>query len=363
MALKYREVVIEDDKSLADSGTETIDLNVTDPITELLLRFHVTNETADCENVPPHMVISKIELVDGGQTYVSLTGAQAVAAACFDTGRWPACWYIDYASSTQRDAIPLRFGRYLGDEMFGFDPRKLLNPQLKVTWTNNALHAADGTTLGVVAKVMEGVTSPPQMFCWKEIEAYTSTADATQKVDLPVDFPYRRLMLRSYIADEDPTADLTNVKLDCDVGKFIAFDLDESEFSNIHQSMFGPYQHYLYGTGQNDDGRRTFLALHTMVYGQAEGARYILNPWLSGGANVVIQLRRADDTDVTSDINFELQMMGYMPQHAWCYQFGRPDDPETWFPSSQYGEIAFKVKAAASSCANSVVIQQPRPIP
>lgn len=63
----YREVELLARKTLGDSGTETIDINVDEPITQMTVRFGVTNEAAVARSVPVDSVVSKIEIVDGGQ--------------------------------------------------------------------------------------------------------------------------------------------------------------------------------------------------------------------------------------------------------------------------------------------------------
>ena len=98
--MHYREVILEDDKVLGDSGTETFDINILDPITELTLRYKVVNAGAVAINVPPQKTISKIEIVDGGRTVLSMTGYEAVAAAAYDKGFYPSHLFSAIASAT-----------------------------------------------------------------------------------------------------------------------------------------------------------------------------------------------------------------------------------------------------------------------
>lgn len=238
----YREVILEDDKTLADSGTETFDINILEPITELLLKYKVKNSTATAADVPPEKTISKIELVDGGQTYLSMTGYEAVAAAAYDKGRWPPHSYCEVLSSNQRITIPLLFGRYVGDPEFGFDPTRLRNPQLKFTWAKDALHLTGNVSLGISAKVMEGVAAPSKALFWKAVESWTGGTSGVKVVDMFSDYPWRRVMIRSFEADNVIETCISHFKLTCDADKLIVFDCDAAEFQDINIASFGPFQ-------------------------------------------------------------------------------------------------------------------------
>jgi len=362
MAWKYREVVIEDDKAIGDSGTETVDINVTEPITELVVRFKARNDTATTDDQPPERQITKLEIVDGGATYWTLPGPQAVAAACFDTGRWPGHWYDEHLSTNQNINIPLRFGRFLGDEEYGFVPSRLKNPQLKFTWADQALYLNGSLTLGVVARVMEGASPQAHCLMWKEVETWTTAASGVKSVDLPVDYPYRRVMIRAYQNMEVLYATLTHFKMDCDIGKFIPFDLDFSEFEDIVKQMFGPFEYMKLDMFDSGGIANTWMEGDENTQVGNETASHILQTYSSGWSYYMQRARNFEGADQT-DSKGQVRVSGYFPHSSMCYQFGRKDDIATWFNAPEYGEIKLKITQGTASSTATVAVQQPRSLP
>lgn len=358
MAWKYREVVIEDDKSVGDSGTETIDLNITDPISELIVRFRIRNDTAVVNNQPPELQISKIEIVDGGQVHWSLYGEMAVAAAVYDKDKWPSHWYDESLSVYQNISIPLQFGRYPGDTQFGLDLSRMLNPQLKFTWAEQDLYDDGYCSLGVTARVMEGAPRPPRCLMWREIETWTTASSGVRKVDLPVDHPYRRLLIRVYQYQAHMWQKVSNFKLDCDVGKFIAFDMNYSEFYDVVKGMFGPHTFRKSDRFDNNGNSATWFGVGSMAQGTPALGGTILSCFTTGG-NYIIQKCEDDSGSGLSDKHVELLMRGYFPHSSIAYQFGLKDDPDTWFNAREYGEVALKLTQGSAGAEATVAIQQP----
>lgn len=360
--MRIREVLIEDDKTIADSGTETIDIKVKDWITELVVDFSLTNDTEVARNVPPQKAISKIELVDGGKTYWSLTGQEAVAAAAFDKGRMPPSWLCEVNSAEQRIAIPIIFGRYLADPLFGFNPTRLVNPQLKVTWAKDTLHLAGSLKLGVWAKVMEDIAAPSKALFWKTVESFMSVAGGTKKVDLPVDYPYRRVGIRAYQYHEIMESCLTKFKMDCDVGKFIPFELEQPEFSDICRQMFGPFQYHKCDVAGIDSDHEAWIGGNTIGNPVPETFGVMIRAWLSGCSYYVLRAQTHAGVDVDGQ-RCQILITGDFPECTWGYQFGRKDDELTWFPAKSYGDIDLILTQGVTGGACSVFLQQPRTLP
>lgn len=361
--MHYREVVLEDDKTLADSGTETFDLNIRDPITEILLKYKVKNNTALAQRKEPEATISKIELVDGGQTYLSMTGQEAVAVAAYEMGNWPPCWYNEAANGNQRIAIPLRFGRFLGDPEFGFDPTRLNNPQLKFTWAKDSLHKTGEVSLGILAKVMEGVPSPAKCLLTKAVESWTGGASGVKRVDLWSDYAYRRLFIRSYLYGTVIETLISHLKLSCDADKLVIFDCDDAEFQEILRSAGPRFQLHKMDRDENAglsyhnalmDGR--VVAIGT------PGTQYLIVYVWASGANYYTM--RIIDSITQTDVNCAVDVLvtGEFPHATYCYQFGRPNDPETWFNAPAYKDIDLNLTEGGAA-ANSVLVQQPRSLP
>lgn len=355
--MKYRDILIQDDKPIDDSGTFTQDLTVQEPISEMTVELDLTNGGSDAPDVPVDLAISKIELVDGGKSYWSLSGPEAVAAACVDIGHWPRHSMNETPSEKQRVSIPMRFGRELGDPELAFTPTKLDNPQLKVTWAKNALHLAGSLTLGIWAKVLEDVPAPSKCLMWKDVQAFTSAASGAEDVKLPHDYPYRRLLIRAYKDDTIPESILTHFKLNCDMGKFVPFDLDTKEFSYMGRNFFGPFSHKKMDQCTNGDYHQSWMGGDGFAAGSTEDIGGAFSAWLTGS----VSYKSRGTFDASS--RCEVLITGYMPHECFFYQFGRPQDMDSWFDPLAFGEEVLWLTQGAASAAVSVAVAQVVPLP
>lgn len=355
-----REAIIEDDKTLGDSGTETTDINIVDPITELIVRFKIQNDTSVTHNTPADIAVDKIELVDGGKTLYSLAGEQAIAAACFDLGQWPDSWYDESASVYQRIAIPLVFGRYLGDPEFGFDPTKLVNPQVKLTYAKNAAHLTGSVRYGLTARIMEGIASPSKCLFWKTVEEFTSASSGVHVVDMWTDNPWRRLAVRARYSGLQLYNILTHYELTCDAGKLQIFDCDQPEFHNIVQQMFGPYEYV--SLIRFDEPRLEELwmdgrAIATIMGAETPGVN--ISGYSSNWSWFWTRAYQDSDGAGVADAKGYCKIAGYFPHSTLGYQFGVPDKPETWFDPRPFGDIDLKLTQGEASATVQVALQQP----
>lgn len=355
----YREVQIEDDKTLADSGTIGVDLDVKDPITELMVRYYVANEAAAQHNSAPELTIAKIELVDGGRSLMSAYGETAIAEACFDTGRWPHVDYCEVASYGQYVHIPIRFGRYLGDPEFGFDASRLTNPQLKFTWVDSASYLTGYTKLGVTAKVMQGGPRPSKCLLWQDVETFTSVGSGVKRVEMPVDRAYRRMLIRAYVQGSLPWSILTHFKFDIGMGEIIPFDLAGSEFEDVCQQHFGPYDYRALIAGDYNETRECWMAGSTSVQSETSEGMHLINTWCSGNPYYYVWTWEDDGDTAQADQLSEVWVRGMYPHNCFPYQFGRPDDPETWFNPTAHRRVDLHLTQGVAAAECTVAVQVP----
>jgi len=358
----YREVELLARKTLGDSGTETIDINVTEPITELSVRFRVTNDAACADEVPPESCISKIEIVDGGRVYVSLNGREATAMAWYDKLKWPAHWYSAQASEGSHIEWPFQFGRYLGDPEFALSPSRLLNPQLKITWAKNALHLADSCQLDINAKVMHGVSAPSKALLTKVIRSWTTAAAGIEEVDLPTDYPYRRLYFQAFLAETTFANIWTDAKLECDVGKLIVFEMEDDELMNLMERLWGLAEYTDLPCLTNNESYMSHLGYVRAFTATMWAANRVISACPTNIPYVAVYPRDLDGGAAT-DEKVSVRVWGLCPEETYCYPFGRPGDPATWFNAPRYGSIKLKLTEGGVGAAASVFLQQPVPLP
>jgi len=364
----YRQTYLADNQVLADSGTTTLDINVTDPITALWFKFQATNGgTSNRSNMLAHC-ISAVEVIDGADVLFSMDGAQALALGAYQLGRLPRQEIDEQASAVFTLNFPILFGRYIGDSEYSFDSGRFVNPQIRISWNLAAVRAVGATgfltgtlALSVVAHIMEGAGAPSRLLMSKEIYTWPSVAAATQYIDLPVDYPYRGIMCQGVLAGNPWHWMWDQLRINCDGGKFIA--MNQRGWDLINQStMYQDRFHY-----RHDFAAGNGLVLATLV-GEFETMTLLpaaivdcVAEYSSTGAgNGSIQVRTAGILDGALR-HFLADVTGYNPFDCLYIPFGIQDKPGDWFPAPTFRGVKFEVRAGVNAAAMAVVLVQDRP--
>ena len=357
--MNYREVTLLAKKSLGDSGTETFDLETLDPMTELVVYFEQDNDTSAVSDLPPERQISKIEIVDGGSTLWSLSGQEAVGVAAVEMGRWPLGFYNETENQNTWIHIPIRFGRFLGDTEFGFLPTAYRNPQLKVTYSLGTGHETLLNELAIYAKVMQGVPAPSNCLMWRSLRSYTSTASTDEITELPIDYPYRRLMVRGFDEDGTFSTTISNYKLACDIDALTIFDLGWKAMYDVVLREFGPLTNDLKACVGSIQYVQTWLdPTWSATITCRQAARMAkCNPRWTGDVGA----ETYDATGAVADASdVIIRPIGINPHHCLQYQFGDRGKPDTWFNAPGYKTVKLTLTHGANTGAISVAVQQPR---
>ena len=358
----YREVEILPVKAVGASGTETLDIAIDEPLTALSVYFRAVNGAAVASDVPASIAITKIEIVDGGSVYYSCNGPEAIAAAVYETGRWPSHFHNEAADGGQYCNIPLLFGRYLGDEEFAFSPSRLLNPQLKVTWVRNALHAAVPYSLGVRVKAMQGISAPSKCLMTKNVRTFNSAATGIEITNLPVDYDIRRMFVRVYKSMQYWAEALTHLKLDCDVGRLIVFDVDQQRFLDMLRETFPPVELQSQAYVTDSVWKESWLGNVMGCAVNAETSGFIASGWSANSGRWQPWLTN-DAGAAQTDKPLQVRHWGYLPHYTLAYQFGREGDPASWFKASRYGQVRLELTQGEADHAFSILLQRPTPLP
>lgn len=229
--MNNREIEILAPKDVGPAATETIDINLSQPLSSIELIWQTTVVTAAAMLAPHVACISRIELVDGSDVLVSLSGEEAQALAFYATGKMPANLISVKATEFMKSVIPIHFGRKLFDRELALDPKRFGNLQLKITHSEAAANASVIVNqLSVRGYVFDKRPVTPLGFLMsKEIKDYTPVASGFEYTKLPADFPYRLLMLRQKSTTIEPNAALGLLKLSIDTDKRIPIEMTGDE--------------------------------------------------------------------------------------------------------------------------------------
>lgn len=202
----------------SDSQTFKYDLPSKGGLSGLDLILRATNGgTSNLDHWLPE-TISKIEIIgNGDQRLFSMSGEEAFRYFWWKNGIPADYNFTEYLSEKQKVTFPLRFGRFLGDQLYGLDLSKFQNIQLAIEY-NLATGGAVGAT-GFLTSTMEisaqmhitevgktpsyrGMITPREFYTW------TSSASGEKEVELPSQWPLLGYMI---YAREEATSWLDTV--------------------------------------------------------------------------------------------------------------------------------------------------------
>ena len=373
MRTREHEIVYQETQS-SDKTSKTWDLKYTDPITAIYLEFEATNGTTSNKGNFISDIITKVEIVKGSKPLYSLSQIELEALAFYKTKRAPVLFPSEHASGIQRHGVYMLFGRYLRDKLYAFDCTRYKNPQLKITWDLGAVRTIDTTTsfatgtlkISAIAHVMEDTPAPVSFLSAREVETFTMVTSGSHKTEMYTDFPWRLLMLKSYLQQSDIDECIDHIKLDCDAGKYIPLDnryvkqLDAEALAEFGLCVF---KHDIFTKDltafREINNKENFGRWATF----ADTAGIVVNvnyEWSSEGKLDMISNANAA---ITADTKLTGMESGHAPHATVPIPFGVMDDPDTWFDASKYGKIDLTCYAPSSGHAgvSSVVLEQARP--
>ncbi len=350
--MNYRLSTIFARKSYSADTTETIDIDVADPISQLIIELaaNITNDTA----ITAHAIacLTKIELVDGSDVLFSLSGYEAEAVDWYSNHVIRSPWNIYMGWGETQRFIGINFGRKLWDPELAFDPTKFKNPQLKLTLDINAGGAVPNLNrLGVWAAMFDQKTVTPTGFLMhKEIKNYTMGSASHEYTDLPMDHPYRKLFIRAHVAGTEPGALIDKIKLSEDWDKRIVFDhIPEEVLRSIaYQSpQIDEYIHARVATSAT----QIYCTPTTRVYPVATELETT-----SGSGGLAIQMGdggRFAAIALTAQKYAAFHVKGYLPHGTYEIPFGDKDQIEDWFDPTKIGYLRADILSLAAGSGNT----------
>jgi hypothetical protein len=356
---KYRLTNLLAREAADTAATKTVPLDLTDPVSRITVIFEGQNSSSTPLAHPAKMV-SKIEVVDGSDVLMGLSGMQAQALDFYHTKK-PAVQKLDYTDDNwQRQTFNLNFGRFLHDPRFILDPKRLKNPQLKITH-NKAL---GGSTcnygyLQVWADCFDEKPATPEGFLTaKEHHSYALGSGTYETIDMPVDYPYRMIMVRALEATYAIWELYSNIKFSSDQDKHVIFDGDTRYLLRMLLDQFGFYHETLQGTvGTGSTGfYLTPTSEANCVINKLGGSRDYFQAYQPWGGYCEVAAGGAAEL-------FQLFMQGIAPHGALAIAMGDLQDPDDWMDLTNINSLKLRILSASGLSTGTtcdVVIQQSR---
>lgn len=357
--MNYRRSLLLSPVDVGPSGTKVIDLNFPDKVSRIMIKFDAINPASVTIQECAAANIPKVELVDGSNVLFSLTGLQTHALDFLDTGRQYICGGSYVPAWALSTILMINFGRFLFDPQLALDPKKFTNPQLKITFDEDAAvaNAVDNSLLVMADIFDEKAVTPTGFLMNKELYDYIPVAGATEEVDLPNDFTFRKLILQARVPDLWISGIIDNLKLSENNDQKIPFDLTGSQLENYVHERFGECRDGIIANLNTVTGVDIY---HMPTQGvKPRGDFYCISD--------VVQLvpfgyRNKYATESAAGCSV-LDIAGTIPHGCICIPFGDQQDPTDWYvPGTK--ALKLKIKAGTGKTFTEsfhVLTQQMRP--
>jgi hypothetical protein len=343
--------------SAAASGTLTLDIKTTKPISRIEMTYKTT-KVLDGMTAAGPANIPKIELVDGSKPLHSLCGYTNQALAYYNRPSVSMEHGQHIPTLSEVDIYAIDFGRFLWDPLLAFDPTRFNNPQLKVSW-NRALAdtSVSVDSMEIWAELFdEKVPAPIGFLSAREIWNGNFLADnSVNEVMLPEDEVIRQILVRANEATYEPWHQIDIAKLDEASGGAVIFDYPDLEMYYRRMKSRWPMMHTPFFVGVTTSARIFYIpetdfwaSLSLMGVGATQEV-YESTASMAGGYCSLIG---------SGDHQCIGEARGYLPWHTFQFPMGKQDDPSDWYdPSGKKPRLRLTSAAGGVSGDGNVVIE------
>ena len=338
--------------ALPDAGTHNEDINLLDPIMDFYIRMYATNGATSNVSNSIIDVLNSIQIIDGSDILWALDSEEILANQ-----------FYHYKESTDMGIderldqvvgtvfkIPLGIGRMHPE--IAFDPTRFANPRIVLDWDLANIRAAgadafvtDTLHVDIMADVIDMAPKRPDGYLMtKQIKEYVATAAAEERTELPVDYAYRTLYVRSFLANKCPVASLEKVEHTINEDKYRPFDIYTDDWLEWLKEWYGMWHQGMW----------------YWIDASIAGTR---NPYLRGNLAASLEASvAATDIILTSLANCEINytnaliaataihasVAGALPFGTFAWPYGDPEDPEEWLQFASTDKSRLKVTSEAA---------------
>lgn len=238
--MNYRLATILAQESVSTAATKTIDIGLVNAISRINIVYKPLNGNQTIIGHPA-LCLPKVEIVDGSEVIFSADGMALRAAAFYGSGKEP----VDVPSYNVSDECmfeaSIYFGRKLYDPKLALDPTKFKNLQLRITHDKSkGASTPASATMAVFADLFDEKDILPEGFLMtKELYSYLPANSAHEYVDLPLDHPYRMLMVGGVSSGKMPQWRIAKVKLSEDFDRKLP--LPQTDMLQLLQGLVPMY--------------------------------------------------------------------------------------------------------------------------
>lgn len=345
-------------ESIATAGTKNVDLNINDVISRLIIQLRLVNN-GSTPTAHPATAVSKIEVSDGSDLLFSLSGKECSALNYYDKGYLPFTLVANEDNIYSTVEFHVDFGRFLWDRDLALDPKRFNNLQVKITHDKaTGASSPDAGYLSVVACVFDDSSASPNGFLMsKQVYSYALAASGQERIVLPADYDYRKILFGSLSAGNSPTSQIATVKLSVDNDKKVLIN-SMSASDLVKMLAMDKCREICIGMGSGS--AITYFCAPTY-----ETYQHVSPLGTTLAATVALVQSNGGTVSLLSDASkgFQMTSKGYAPHGLIALLQGDQSNPADWLKVSQAGSVAISLTAGSSVGSSStaeVILQQLR---
>ena len=367
--MRTREVYLLRDETLMDSQTRIVDLDIADPISFLEVRYQATNGATSCIDHQIHDDVGVVEVVDGSDVLESLSMLDWQALNFYHLGRIPHQDLKEVGGAVQMESIVIPFGRYPMDPELYLDARKFRNPQLRLTHSLT-IDPVKGFTSGsgkltVIAHVIEEGAAATRGFLMAKVQkAWTTAASGEEIASLPLDHPYRLLILRALKPLSQIRDTIREVKLSVDHDRWVPLHMDAPDILKRNRETFGKVEQVK--EVLSADGGTVDTDVYSIESAEVSTLTNNNLGSITGITAERLTLMVIDFTTVATPAFQTIAQPGVVKifgdslHSTLAIPLGRMDRPDTWLNPVERKDIKLVLTQAGAGADAAVILQQLR---
>ena len=230
-------------------------------------------------------------VVNGDEKRYSLSGEEAFRHAWMRDGRPPTYKFSEQADAVQELHIPIQFGRFMDDPVFGLKLSQYQNAQLQIdydrdksgnTLGTSGFTAAHNFEISALLHITAADKEPPYrgMISTREVRNFTSAANGDEYVALPPMYPLVGIGIYAKEEGIEAGASITHARLSLD--------------NDARQPIRGRWEHHVIKN-------RAVLDVDYLRYGLCATAADVVHTHLGYIQNVQFQGANLTPTATVSD--------------------------------------------------------------
>lgn len=354
--MNHRNVSLIDNLAVAANRVEIYNLKGLDPISEIVVQYRGPNGAA----VPlahPARLIQRVQIVDGSEVLVDLSGDQIAALGYYHYKSMPHSLNVYVNTIWCGTTLRIPFGRWLWDQELALDPARFKN--LQVIITVNILGGGSGPvpgTLEVMANMFDQKKVNPRGYLTaREHFRYLAVALGVQTIDLPTDRVIKMLLFQGDAAAIPLIQQMNRIRIDEDNDKHIFLDNNVSDILMNMSPDLPTIDEQVYFAGIIGN-ISCFVTPYFEPYGTVSGTDAV-NNWGQvldqGGGQIRFTMAAVG--------NAKGSIHGIAPHGVVGIEFGDPWDIDDWYNPSQIKQLRARITAGTPvgvASTNKVIVQQ-----